>query len=205
MPPIWPLCETTPENRQDASNTACAATVGAKIPSRSLANGRDAMVLSGFILLAALCCSLVAGLLFAFAVVIMPGLRTLDDAAYIHAFQAVDGVIQNNHPIFGLVWLGSVLSLVASAVLAALGPATDAAPWVMAAGLLYILGVQWPTLRIHIPLNNALQAVDTHRLSPAALLVARRDFEPVWNRWNRRRTVAAMGTVLLLLVALTLR
>ena len=163
------------------------------------------MVLSGFILLAALCCSLVAGLLFAFAVVIMPGLRTLDDAAYIHAFQAVDGVIQNNHPIFGLVWLGSVLSLVASAVLAALGPATDAAPWVMAAGLLYILGVQWPTLRIHIPLNNALQAVDTHRLSPAALVVARRNFEPVWNRWNRRRTVAAIGRVLLLLVALTLR
>lgn len=46
------------------------------------------------LLLAALLCGLVAGLLFAFAVVVMPGLRTMDDAAFVQAFRAIDGVIQ---------------------------------------------------------------------------------------------------------------
>src|SRR6187551_2026856 len=60
-------------------------------------------------------CALVAGLLFAFAVVVMPGLRRLDDGGFIRAFQAIDRVIQNKQPLFMSVWVGSVLALVAAA------------------------------------------------------------------------------------------
>ena len=52
------------------------------------------------LVLATFLCSLVAGLLFAFAVVVMPGLRSLDDGGFIRAFQAIDRVIQNNQPLF---------------------------------------------------------------------------------------------------------
>lgn len=38
-------------------------------------------------------CSLVAGFLFAFAVVVMPGMRSLDDGEFIGAFRAIDGAI----------------------------------------------------------------------------------------------------------------
>lgn len=52
--------------------------------------------------LAPFLCSLVAEFLFAFAIVAMPGIRTLNDGEFIRAFQAMDLVIQNNQPIFAL-------------------------------------------------------------------------------------------------------
>lgn len=48
------------------------------------------------LVMAAFLCSLVAGLLFAFAVVVMPGLRNLDDGGFIRAFQVIDRVIPNH-------------------------------------------------------------------------------------------------------------
>ena len=50
------------------------------------------------LILATLLCSLVAGFLFAFATVVMPGIKTLNDREFIRAFQVIDGVIQNNQP-----------------------------------------------------------------------------------------------------------
>ena len=61
------------------------------------------------LILATFLCSLVAGFLFAFAIVAMPGIRNLNDRDFIRAFQVMDRVIQNNQPIFMLVWAGSVL------------------------------------------------------------------------------------------------
>jgi uncharacterized membrane protein len=55
------------------------------------------------LILATLLCSLVAGFLFAFAVVVMPGIARLDDASFLRAFQVIDRVIQNNHPLFMVV------------------------------------------------------------------------------------------------------
>ena len=44
------------------------------------------------LILATFLCSLVAGLLFALAVVVMPGISSLNDKNFVHAFQAMDGV-----------------------------------------------------------------------------------------------------------------
>ena len=149
---------------------------------------------------ATLLCSLVAGLLFAFAVVVMPGIRALDDDAFLRAFQEMDGVIQQNQPLFVLVWAGSVPLVIAAA---GLGVASAAGParWVMiAAAAIYLVGVQLPTIAVNIPLNNQLQALDVASLSADERRVARLRFEPRWNRWNVARTVlAVVATVLLLL------
>ena len=61
--------------------------------------------------LATLLCSLVTGFVFAFAVVAMPGIGTLDDREFLRAVQAMDGVIPKNQPIFIVVWVGSVVTL----------------------------------------------------------------------------------------------
>ena len=53
-----------------------------------------------------LLCALVAGLVLAFAIVVMPGIRHLNDHDYLQAFKVMDRVIQNNHPVFMVVWLG---------------------------------------------------------------------------------------------------
>ncbi len=151
---------------------------------------------------ATLLCSLVAGFVLAFAVVVMPGIRSLDDGGFLRAFQVMDRVIQGNQPLFMLVWVGSVLALLAAAVLGfgQLGGADRVL--LIAAALVYLLGVQLPTAAINIPLNNRVQALQVDGMDPAALATARRQFEPRWNLWNSIRTVLACLVVVLLLVLL---
>jgi uncharacterized membrane protein len=151
------------------------------------------------VLVAALLCSLVAGFLFAYAVVVMPGFRRLDDASFIRAFQVTDGIIQANQPLFLLVWVGSALALV---VAAALGlTRLDGAQRLMliAAACLYLVGVQAPTIAVNVPLNNALQRLDPAAMDETATRRARDAFEPRWNRWNALRTVCAVAASALLL------
>jgi uncharacterized membrane protein len=152
---------------------------------------------------AALLCSLVAGFLFAFAAVVMPGLRTLDDRDFIRAFKAIDRVIQNSQPLFVIVWVGSVLAVGTLAVLSLweLGGADRALATVAALG--YLLAVQLPTVTINVPLNNQLQKLDPGTMSEADRKRARNEFEPRWNRWNGIRTAcASLVTLLLLLLVL---
>ena len=68
------------------------------------------------LILATLLVSLTAGLVFAFATVIMPGIGRLDDKGFIRSFQVIDGVIQDGQPVFGLVWMGSAVAIPVSAV-----------------------------------------------------------------------------------------
>ena len=154
------------------------------------------------LMLATFLCSLVAGFLFAFAVVIMPGIRSLDDGGFIRAFQVIDRVIQKNQPLFMFVWVGSALSLIAAAVFGLW--ALDGADRLLliAAALAYLLCVQLPTGIINVPLNNQLQKLDPSTMSETVRKQARDDFEPRWNRWNAIRTACASLTSILLLILL---
>lgn len=152
--------------------------------------------------LASFFCSLVAGFLFAFAVVVMPGIRNLGDREFLLAFQEMDGVIQRGQPLFGFVWLGSALALVAGLALGVGQVAgLDRVLLVFACGV-YLLGVQLPTFIVNIPMNNALQAFDIDGADEATRRSARERFEPRWNRWNLIRTSLAALTSAILVVFL---
>lgn len=155
----------------------------------------------GLLILAAFLCSLVAGFLFAFAVVAMPGLAGLSDREFLRAFQVMDRVIQDNQPIFMAVWIGSVLSLVVATVVG-IGRLSGVDLWLLiAAALAYLFGVQLPTAARNIPLNNRLQAVDVAALDEAGGEASRREFEASWNRWNELRTgFAGLASALLLIL-----
>ena len=154
------------------------------------------------LILAAFLCSLVAGFVFAFAFVVMPGIRSLNDREFIRAFQVMDRIIQNNQPIFVLVWVGSVVALVTSAVLG-FGQLDGAGRLlIICAALAYLFGVQLSTFTINVPLNNKLQALNVDAMNETAQEAARKDFEPRWNRWNSFRTVFASLASALLLVLL---
>ena len=75
------------------------------------------IILNIALVLSALLCSFVAGFLFAYAIVVMPGLKELDDKHFIKAFQVTDRVIQNNHPLFLSVWIGSAIACYVSLLL----------------------------------------------------------------------------------------
>jgi D-alanyl-D-alanine carboxypeptidase len=153
--------------------------------------------------IALLLCSLTAGFLFAFAVVVMPGLGRLGDAAYLRAFQVVDGVIQENQPLFILVWVGSIVAMLAVLGLGLWSLTGVDRTLLLGAGALYLVGVQVPTLAINVPLNNRVQGLDVDALDAPALGEARAAFETRWNRWNVIRTVLAVAAVVLLLLVTT--
>lgn len=152
------------------------------------------------LLSATLLCSLVAGFVFAFACVTMPGIGTLGNREFLRSFQVVDRVIQNNQPLFLLVWAGSVLTLVLCAVIGFRLLAGLDLALLLVAVVVYLGGVQLPTLTINVPLNNQLQTLDLQTMSDDALAAARADFEPRWNRWNQIRTVFATLTSVLLIL-----
>ena len=154
------------------------------------------------LILATLLCSLVAGFVFAFASVVMPGIRSLNDREFIRAFQVMDRVIQNNQPIFMSVWVGSVVALVVSAVLG-IGQLDGAERLlVILAAVAYLLGVQLPTFTINVPLNNKLQTLDVEAMNETAQKAARKDFEPRWILWNVIRTALASLVSALLIILL---
>ncbi len=154
------------------------------------------------LILATFLCSLVAGFLFAFALVTMPGIRSLNDREFIRAFQVIDGVIQNNQPIFVLVWVGSVVALVTSAVLGIGQLDGGGRLLIIFAALAYLLGVQLPTFTINVPLNNKLQTLEVDELDETTQKAARKDFEPRWNLWNSIRTAFASVASALLIILL---
>lgn len=154
------------------------------------------------LIVAAFLCSLVAGFLFAFAVVVMPGIRTLGDGDFLHAFQAMDRVIQNNQPLFMLVWIGSVIALLASAALGFGQLDGTGRVLLIAAVLVYVLGVQLPTAAINVPLNNTVQTLAIADMDETELETARQGFESRWNYSNVTRAVLASLASLLLTILL---
>ena len=155
-----------------------------------------ALILSAFL------CSLVAGFLFAYAIVVMPGIKNLNDREFIRAFQVTDRIIQNNQPIFILVWVGSAIAVIVSAVFG-IGRLQGVDFFLLAlAALTYILGVQLSTIVIHLPLNNKLQTLNIDAMNETDLKVARNEFEPRWNKSNLVRTAISSCVSALLIILL---
>src|SRR5262245_14707353 len=147
-------------------------------------------------------CALVAGFLLAFAVVVMPGLRSLDDGDFIRAFQAIDRVIQNGQPVFMFVWAGSAVAVVGAAGLGLWAAIGVNRVLLILAALVYLACVQVPTFAINIPLNNQPQTLKVATMSESSRSDARNAFEPRWNRWNSIRTACACAASLLLMLLL---
>ena len=154
------------------------------------------------IAVSALLCALVAGFVFAFEVVVMPGIRVLNDRDCLKAFKAMDGVIQRNQPLFLLVWVGSVLLLPISGLTSIWYLDGIDRLVLVSATAAYLLGVQLPTATVNVPLNNWLQGRDLDAATDSEIREARNRFEYRWLKWNRVRTVFATLTLALLILLL---
>ncbi|MGB1567603.1 MAG: DUF1772 domain-containing protein [Candidatus Poseidoniaceae archaeon] len=132
----------------------------------------------------------------------MPGIAKLTDKDYLLAFKHIDGIIQNNQPLFILVWAGSILSIIITLILGIMNLSGIQIYLLVFASILYLFGVQLPTFRFNIPLNNSIQHLDIESLEESEATSSRVDFEIPWNRWNKIRTVNAILAVSMLLLLL---
>jgi len=157
------------------------------------------------LILSILSCSLVTGFIFTYSVVVMPGFSKLNDKDFIRAFQVTDNIIQNNQPLFMLIWIGSILSVISTIVFSIFNINADYSIFIIVTGFFYLIGVQGLTISIHIPLNNNIQKIDVDKEDELKLKEVRKEFEIKWNYYNRIRTVVAFTvTTLLMLILLNI-
>ena len=149
--------------------------------------------------------ALVTGFILTYAIVIMPGLSNLDDKEFIKAFQVTDGIIQNNQPIFILIWIGSVVSVLSTIITSILCLGILDAWLIIFVSFVYLLLVQGITILIHLPLNKSIQNIDINSSNFQTLRKERIAFETKWNYFNNVRTVVAFFVVLIFLSILTIR
>lgn len=163
------------------------------------------ILLDGLLAFATLSTLLVTGLLFTFALLVMPGLGCLKDGEFLQGFREIDRIIQRGHPVFMVVWLGSIISLLGATVVGMNQLEGLSRGLLVTATALYVLGVQLPTFVGNVPLNNQLQTLELKKMSPIDLVEARRSFEPAWNRLNLFRTGICLGVASLLIVVAIMR
>ncbi|MGH3898497.1 MAG: DUF1772 domain-containing protein [Pseudonocardiaceae bacterium] len=144
-------------------------------------------VLRGAALVAAtLVTGLQAGLYYAFAVSVMPGLGRVDDRAFVEAMQQINVAIIN--PWFFLSFFGAPVLTIVAAGLHLPAAVRAALPWIVAA--LVLTGVGFVlTVAMNVPLNDALDAAGSpDRIIDLAQV--RASFEAAWVRWNIARAIA---------------
>jgi len=108
--------------------------------------------------------------------------------------QNINAAILN--PLFFLSFFGTTILIPITTVL---HKSSSSFPWLLAASLIYLLGVLGVTMFGNVPLNNALSAFKLEGASLESIKDARTAFENSWNRFHTIRTIAA-GLSLLILV-----
>jgi uncharacterized membrane protein len=144
-------------------------------------------ILDGLLLLASVGCGLNGGFFFAFSVVVMRALGKRPATEGIAAMQTINVVVLN--PWFLGAFFGTAVLCIAAIVWAALDWAGWRSAWMLAGGVLYLVGTIWVTMRFNVPRNDALARATPSGADGAALWG---DYLETWTAWNHVRTAAAI-------------
>jgi uncharacterized membrane protein len=144
--------------------------------------------------------ALMAGLFFAYSCSVVPGLGRLSDKEYLSAMQSINRAILN--PLFLGCFMGALLLLPLSAWMAYRQLVLPARFWFLfMAFLAYVIGVFGVTVAGNVPMNNILDKLDITGSSLEVLRMQRMAFENRWNFLNHIRTISAIISLVLTLLA----
>ena len=143
--------------------------------------------------------ALIAGLLYGYSCSVNLGLGQLPDAEYISAMQSINRAIQN--PLFFISFMGTLLLLPLSTYLHYGQPISTRFWLLLAATVVYIVGVIGVTALGNIPLNTLLEGFNLKSASAETMESERAKFEGAWNQFHSIRTVAAVVSLVLTIVA----
>ena len=129
---------------------------------------------------------------FAFSTFVMAALRRLPAAQGIAAMQSIN--VTAPMPPLMLLLFGTALACVALIVVAVV----DGSPWLLAGGVVYLLGDIAVTMAYNVPRNNELAALDPGSAEAAARWPS---WTAEWTAGNHVRTVAGFASAALLIQA----
>ncbi|NID08576.1 anthrone oxygenase family protein [Fibrivirga algicola] len=152
------------------------------------------------LLFATVCVGLMAGLFFAYSFSVMPALSQLDDHQYLSTMQSINRAIQN--PAFFTAFFGALLALPLATYLTHTTQSGTTAFWLLlAATIVYGVGVFLVTVVGNIPINEALDALDLTSAPKESLSSQRQLFETRWVTLNFVRTACSLAAFLCSLLA----
>ncbi len=138
-----------------------------------------------------------AGLFYAWSVSVIPGTRKIMDPTYMEAMQSINRAILN--PAFFLIFFGSLILLATNTIQQYQNGLTF---WLMlAATLTYLIGTFGVTAFGNVPLNDTLDALNLNNLNAEQISQFRQNYEVKWNQLHTIRTVFAVLSFLLSLIA----
>jgi uncharacterized membrane protein len=156
------------------------------------------------ILITALLLALIAGLFYSYSVSVNPGLGKLADREYLRAMQSINRAILN--PAFFISFMGSLLLLPVSTWLLYRYEGLGISFYlVLAAAIVYIVGVFGVTMFGNVPLNNTLDKLNLDEGIATDFTTWRANFEIPWNRLHGVRTFANIVSLLLFLAGIMKR
>ena len=148
-------------------------------------------------LLAALGSGLIAGVFFAFSSFVMKALSRIPASEGIAAMQSINVAVLN--PVFLSVFVGTAVASGIAILFSWLRWNQPDAIYLLAGGLLYLIGTFLVTMVFNVPRNDALAAVAPTAPESAKLWAS---YLSSWTAWNHVRTVAALAAAASFSIAL---
>ncbi|HEY8374607.1 MAG TPA: DUF1772 domain-containing protein [Pseudonocardiaceae bacterium] len=133
---------------------------------------------------------MVAGVLFAVALSVLPALFAMPTDRYVYSHKLLG---RNWDPTMPIIVLSSALLDVVLAVLAPAGPART----LYVVGVVLLIGVSVVSHFCNVPINRRVKAVDPDHIPEDWT-----DPRPLWRRWHMLRTTLAVLAVLVNAMAL---
>ena len=138
--------------------------------------------------LAALGSGLIGGVFFAFSAFVMAALGRLPPDQGVSAMQAINVAVLN--PWFLAAFFGTAAACAVLAIAVFFRWSEPGAILLLAGSLLYLVGTILVTLRLNVPLNDALAAA---RPEVAESAVLWKRYLTEWTAWNHLRTAASLA------------
>ena len=147
-------------------------------------------LLPTLIFIAAIGSGVVGGVFFAFSSFVMPGLARMPAASGIAAMNSIN--VTAVTPLFMTALFGTALVCLIVCIGAVTGWSQPGSLWLVAGGLVYLVGIVLVTIVFNVPLNDALSAVDPASTNGADMWSRYLD---EWVMWNHVRTIAGVAAL----------
>lgn len=145
--------------------------------------------------------ALIAGLFYAYSCSVNLGLGRLPDTEYLRAMQNINRAILN--PWFFASFMGSLVMMPLCTWLFYKNQGGTASFYLLlAASIIYTIGVFGVTAFGNVPLNESLDRFEIDAATLQEIKARRMGFEIPWNRLHVIRTIANLLSLLLLLMAI---
>lgn len=141
--------------------------------------------------------ALVGGIFFAFSTFVMTALGRLPPEQGIAAMQSVNVTVLN--PWFFAVFFGTALGSTALGLIGLLNRGAAGSAYLVAGGVLYVIGCVLVTIVFNVPLNNRLGAVEPGSTDGAEMWSR---YLSIWTKWNHLRTAASLAAAASFIMAI---